>query len=406
VPDIVVVGAGLAGLFASALAASRGTSVTLVTLGRGGLGFSHGCIDAALAEPLRPPAGSPPHPVTLAGRAALQGAADHLLGMLSHADLHYTGSLEASVETLTSLGYRRTTQFAPESMVFPVGQPGRRVAIAGIQAFRDFVPALACRRLAAQGVEVVALEDLPWPGEPPRRDLYATDLARLLDDADIVADLCALWRPRLAGIDVLGLPAILGLAHHTQVLRQVETRLGLRVFEIPTLPPSVPGLRLEDALRRSALGAGVAVIEGARAIGRTEAKDGRPRASGIVAGTAGGPRFLPAGRTLLATGGILHGGLAADQAGTVQESVFGIPVAGSPQRADWVGAELTGEHLYPQFGVRANDSMQPVDDDGEVVASDLFVAGGLIAGPDRLRSRCRQGIDLATAFRAVEVMLA
>jgi glycerol-3-phosphate dehydrogenase subunit B len=406
VPDILVIGAGLAGLYASTLAAIRGARVTLVTLGRGGLSLSHGCLDAAYPDMLLPPSDAPPHPLTLAGRAALEGATDQLLGMLTQADLRYAGSLDSSVETLTALGYRRTTELAPESMIFPAGQASPRIAIAGIQAFRDFMPALVCRGLAAQGVEATALEDLPWPAAPPRRDLFATDLARHLDDARNVSGLCALWRPRLGGIEVLGVPAVLGLADHSDVRRQVETHLGLRVFEIPTLPPSVPGLRLEGALRQAALAAGVALIEGAPAIGRIEANGGRPRASGIVAETAGGPRFLPAGRTLLATGGILHGGLIAHSSGAVMESVFGIPVDARAQRSEWVGPELTGSHLYPRFGVRVNDRMQPVDANGEVVAADLFVAGGLIAGPDRVRSRCHQGIDLATAFRAVEGMLA
>ena len=45
------------------------------------------------------------------------------------------------------------------------------------------------------------------------------------------------------------LPAMLGLRDPTPVLADLEERLGRRVFEIPTLPPSVPGMRLFEILR-------------------------------------------------------------------------------------------------------------------------------------------------------------
>ena len=50
--------------------------------------------------------------------------------------------------------------------------------------------------------------------------------------------------------------------------------------------------------------------------------------------------------------------------------------------------------------------MQPLDAAGEVVSTRLYAAGGLLAGADRLGELSAEGIALATAAKAVEVLAA
>jgi glycerol-3-phosphate dehydrogenase subunit B len=49
--------------------------------------------------------------------------------------------------------------------------------------------------------------------------------------------------------------------------------------------------------------------------------------------------------------------------------------------------------------------MQPLNVDGKPIFDNLFAAGGLLAGADRGMEGSRQGIDLATAYRAIEAAL-
>jgi glycerol-3-phosphate dehydrogenase subunit B len=46
--------------------------------------------------------------------------------------------------------------------------------------------------------------------------------------------------------------------------------------------------------------------------------------------------------------------------------------------------------------------MQPVDQQGRAYFENLFACGGLLGGADRRRERSRQGIDLVTAYAALE----
>ena len=69
--------------------------------------------------------------------------------------------------------------------------------------------------------------------------------------------------------------------------------------------------------------------------------------------------------------------------------------------ADWFEPAYWRSQPYARFGVVVNDAMQPVDAAGEPLYPNLWAAGGLLAGADRIGEGCREGVDLATAWCAV-----
>lgn len=406
--DLVIVGAGLTGLFAASLAARRGARVTVICRGRGGLEISHGCIDLLGSTPLRQGLRrlGRSHPYSVVGRETIEAALDALKEMARANELEYLGGPDGVMRLPTALGTLHPTALAPRSMAAGDASSSDPYTIAGFQAFRDFHAHAVSTQLQASGVNVRPDIELALLDAPQHRDAYATDLARLFDDPRRRADLARAWKPRMKGVTRLGLPAVLGFDHPQQALFDLEERLGVRLFEIPTLPPSVPGLRLERLLRRSALAAGGSLVEGARAVGRVESRAGGQRVSGVVASTAGGPRLYAARAVLLATGGFLHGGLVARQDGLIQESVFDLPVAADCRRDSWVAESMFDPQPYALVGLRVDAQMRPLDVRGEPAYENLFAAGGLLSGADRSREGSRQGIDLATAYRAVEMALA
>src|SRR6185437_2989435 len=70
----------------------------------------------------------------------------------------------------------------------------------------------------------------------------------------------------------IGLPAALGVDRHAEVAAAVADGLGADVFEVPTAPPSVPGIRLYRALLAELRKARVRVIVGSTAV--AGARDG------------------------------------------------------------------------------------------------------------------------------------
>lgn len=404
--EVIVVGAGLAGLVAGALGARRGARTLVIARGVGGTHLGAGTIDVWGYDPAGQPAddpraelkrqAGPEHPYTLAGESALEGGLAELQALCAAAGYPLEGDPGRNQWLPTALGAVRPTCLAPQT--FAAGElrvPGE-IVLGSLAGFRDFYAAYAAANLSAAGhaARTLALE-LPYG--PTRRDAFATDLARLFDRESYRASAAQLWRPALAGADRLGLPAILGLAD-SSAWRDLAERLGVALFEIPVLPPSVPGMRLFGLLQNAIEAAGGRVIVGPSVAGWTE----EGRALGVVAATAGGPRRYAAEHVVLATGGFRHGGLHAPAQGQVVETVFNLPVATGP---DWFAPLYWGAHPYTRFGVRVNAAMQPLDERGAVVYENVYAIGGLLAGADRRGEGSREGIDLATAYKAVEQVL-
>ena len=405
--DLLIVGQGFAGLFAAVLAAQRGARTTLIAAGRGGLSLSHGCIDVRRggASPNDLRALPADHPYRIADPAGLQDALAAFHVISAKAGLVYRGALGDDLRLTTALGGIHTTCLAPDSLARGRLEDTLPTTIGEIEGYRDFSAELAVRNLARAGIGVVRSVSLPLIGEAPRRDLYAHDLALRFDDPDWRTELARAWKPRLGGVRRLGVPAVLGLRHHPDVIASLEERLDLRLFEIPTLPPNVPGLRLERVLRQSAHAAGVRLIEGARAVGLIDGRRGGRRVSGVVAHSAGGPRSYPSPAVLLATGGVLHGGLIARQNGRVQESVFDLPITDPGARGRLTSESVFGSQPFARLGLRVDRRMRPMSESGGPFFENLYAAGGVLAGSDRTIEGTRQGIDILTALRAVECAL-
>ena len=77
-----------------------------------------------------------------------------------------------------------------------------------------------------------------------RADENSLGLARRFDDPSWRAAFAARLALKLQADERVGLPAMLGSRDPHGAWSDLEHRLGRSVFEIPTLPPSVPGMRL------------------------------------------------------------------------------------------------------------------------------------------------------------------
>jgi glycerol-3-phosphate dehydrogenase subunit B len=401
--DVVVVGAGLAGLFAGTLAARRGLGTLVVARGLGGTHLGSGTIGvwgyAADGKPAEDPLteaerqAGPEHPLRLAGFAALEAAVAVLQSMAGAAGYPLEGGLHHNHWLPTALGAVRPACLAPQSFAAGEVRDPAEITLGEIPGFRDFYAGYAAANLTNAGHPARAVT-LELPYGPARRDAFATDLARLMDRETYRASAAQLWRPALKGAARLGLPAILGLNSGAAAWRDLSEKLGLPSFEVPLLPPSVPGMRLFNVLQAALEAAGGRLIVGPGVSGWVE----QGRVLGIAAETAGGPRRYAAAQLILATGGFRHGGLRALAPGRAHEAVLDLPVALAP---DWYAPMYWGQHPYARFGVQVNPAMQPVDAAGSVLYDNVRAVGGLLAGADRRAEGSREGIDLATGHKAV-----
>ena len=412
--DVAVIGAGMAGMATALFAAERGLSC--IQVGNGGaLLFASGLLDllgvhpvaegrlwqspyAALTELARE---EPLHPLARVDAASIRSAFEAFVTALGAAGLAYAPLGERNRIVLTSVGTVKTTFGVPISMIAGVTALDARppCLLLDFRGLREF----SARQIAA------TLGDR-WPGLRHRRiefpgyeavpELYAAHLARALETGETRARMIALVKPLLGDARAIGFPAVLGLARSREVHAAFEAELGVPVFEIPTMPTSVPGLRLLTALEAAVSARGVRRRQ--QATVRALTFDGDETAGLDLEGAPGGER-VHARAVVLATGRFTGRGLTADRGG-VRESILGLPVHQPASREAWHQRDFLGPsgHAINRAGLSIDAAWRPLDADGKPVWPRLYAVGSILAHQDWMRSKCGSGLAIATAWAAME----
>ena len=213
----------------------------------------------------------------------------------------------------------------------------------------------------------------------------------------------ALVKPLLGDARAVGFPAVLGLGRSREVHAAFEAELGVPVFEIPTMPTSVPGLRLLGALETAVSARGVRRRQQAtvRALSFVGDETANLELEGTAAGE-GGER-VRARAVVFATGRFSGRGLTADRDG-VRESILGLPVQQPASREAWHQREFLDPsgHAINRAGLSVDDAWRPLDAGGKPAWPRLYAIGSILAHQDWMRSKCGAGLAIATAWAATE----
>jgi glycerol-3-phosphate dehydrogenase subunit B len=417
-PDVLVIGVGLAGLTAGLRLAQAGKRVLLVATGLGGTHLGGGTIDVLGYGPQRVDhplqalpgflAAHPQHPYARAGLPALQAAADWFLRTTADLGYPFAGSLADNFLLPTAIGAAKPAALAPNSLAAGDLRGGGKFLIVGFRNLKDFYPALLADNLAQAnipGQPALAARSLVLdpPGHAAEADMAPLDFARAFDQQDFRAALAAMLRPQIHPGERVGLPALVGLAQSVEAWHDLQNQLGVPVFEIPTLPPSIPGIRLYERLTSALDAAGGRIQLGFPV---TEARVANGHCVELVTEGASRPYHWRGEQIVLATGGIASGGIVAESDGAVRESVFNLPLAGLPAAGQ--PRFLPGyfdSHPFSQIGLEVDAGLRPVDAAGRVLIDNLRVAGAMLAHAEPWREKSGDGISLATGYRAAEVLL-
>lgn len=412
--DSVIIGAGFAGLTAALKLAKNGQQVLLIAKGYGGTHLRTGAIDVLgyadgrrVARPLDElpafAAARPSHPWALLHHTARESLAFFSQAMRD-AGYPLAGDGEENFLLPTAIGVPRPTFLAPPTMAAGDLRAGGELLIVGFAYFKDFYPALIAENLnqarldAPVKARAVTLE-APRLGD--EADVAPMALARAFEQADFRAQLAEVLRPHLRSGERVGLPAALGVENALAVLDDLQKRLNAPVFEVPTLPPSIPGLRLYHALESQLRASGARIQIGHPVIGvQTEGR----HVQAVVTQAASRPQVWRAGNFVLATGGVASGGIVVESDGSAREPLFNLPLANLPAPdAPRFSPGYFEEHPFNKVGVAVNANMQPLGADGPAFEN-LYVAGALLSGAEPWREKSGEGLSLASGYRAAQVI--
>lgn len=406
--DAVVIGAGTAGLVAGTRLAQSGARVCVLAKGIGSTHLAPATIDVLGYTPdrVKKPAkaleqliaAQPHHPYAMVGSETVAEAIGWFAQTVADGPLPgytYTGGLERNLLLPSALGALRPSALVPETMAAGDSSQLRRVCVVGTPLLRDFHPSLCAANLTAAGIEARAVN---LELKVDRADANALGIARLFDDSRWRGQFAAELSLALRAEEHVGLPAMLGLRDPHGVLSDLQSRLGRRVFEIPTLPPSVPGMRMYEILRHALRAAGGRLVLGPEVMAYRRDGD---RVASVSTRAAGRDVSYAAPWFVLASGGFASGAIELDSHWLTHERVLGLPLRGLPGKGEprFVGDYL-GEQPMARVGVAVDGELR-----AEGVAN-VVVAGAALPGAVPWREHSGEGIALSSGYRAAQVVTA
>lgn len=410
--DVLVIGAGLAGLTAAWQASQQGKKVTLLAKGWGAIYWHAGCVDVLGYWPLESDTAvanpghtipqlataQPQHPYAHLGVARLQAALTGLQALCAEAGYPLAGALDRNWQLPSAVGTFRPTCLAPETMTAGDLSHDAPMLLVGFKQLPDFFPQVAADNLSHQGIPARAVT-LDLPALARRNFTTAVILARMMEQPDFRAELVKAAKPHLKQAQRVGFPAVLGLHQATAVHQDLQAQFGLPVFEIPGLPPSVPGMRLHHILKTAIERNGGRVFDGMEVLA-ADAEDGRVTA--VYTESAARRLAHRCEQAVLATGGILGGGITANPQGKLREVVFDLPVHAPPDRLGWFRPDFLDNQGHPVYrsGIAVTANFQPADDGGRPIYRNLYAAGTTLAHAEVIRERSFDGVALGTGYTA------
>jgi glycerol-3-phosphate dehydrogenase subunit B len=297
------------------------------------------------------------------------------------------------------MGTLKPTAFAQRAQLgADVAALPERVAVVQFQALPSYDA-----RLVAAGVEeaaasmgrkvaaVAVTSTFFRTVEDPHRPIY--ELAGMLDAEGAVEALAEEVKRLLPeGVQAVIFPPVLGRARLDAGAR-LSAAVGVPCSELLSVAPSVPGVRLQEALDRALKKAGVEVVDAA-----VECRDL------VTMRFALGERMVTARTAVLASGKFIGGGI--ERSTRFRETVFGLPVfvgahlVGDEYVGDLLDERVASDQAAFRAGVRIDDSLRPLVADGSLASPALFAAGSVIRGYDPASDKTGLGVAIFTGYLA------
>ena len=415
--DVCIIGTGMTGMAAALFAANRGLSIVQAG-GASELLFASGLLDLLGVHPIEkrktwrdPWTGIkalirdiPQHPYARIEKEHIQTAFDEFLVFLGHAGLDYKRLKRHNQEVVTSMGTSKLTYCLPltmwkGAMAFKKKIPCLIIDFRGLKGFsaRQISEALAHKW---PNVSFMRVE---FPGLESFNEVYAERIARALEVVQNRERLAESIGPHLERAKIVGLPAILGINGSAEVMADLERRIGVPLFEIPTMPPSVAGLRLKEVFERHL------PLKGVNLMSHRQVLRVRYERRGFFLLDIGDTEKKLSIRTrgvVLASGRFVGQGLHADRFG-IRETLFNLPVVQPASRVHWHSRDFLDPKGHPinRAGLEIDDYFRPLDKTGKCAFTTLFAAGSILAHQDWMRMKCGSGLAIASAYAAVNSLL-
>lgn len=409
--DTVIIGGGLSGLVCGLRLLGAGKKCAIVSAGQNAMHFFSGGFGLLSRMPDGSPVHSPleavgalpeGHPYRKIGADRISVYADCTKELFAGCGIGLNGSADKNSYIISATGAVKPVWLAADDMALlesPDEKIGDNVLIVGIDGFLDFNSSFIACALEKRGCRCriisVGTDEIRRLRKNPS-EMRASNIAKLMSVPGVLTALADKIREQTGDEDCIVLPAVFGLAGGDDPA-QVRTMLGRRTVFVGTLPPSVPGIRIQMLLKKAYDAAGGVFLKGDEVTG-AEVSDGRVCA---VATANLGDERLYADDFVLASGSFFGHGLMSGPDG-VYEPILGLDVAADEDRSLWYDRDFFRKQNFIGYGVRTDDSFR-VSIGGKTLAN-MYAAGSVLAGCNPLYEGCGAGVAIMTAMRVSDII--
>jgi glycerol-3-phosphate dehydrogenase subunit B len=410
--DVLIIGAGLAGI-SSAFFLSENNVDVLLAGNINSLRFSSGLLDLAGEYPLTEKSqlstenlknlcnDFPEHPYGKLSNDERKEGFEKFITFLNTTSFKYSLNDSKNYNIFTSIGTTKETHAIPQSM------------LAGVKALKDKEPSLilgfkGLREFSSKQIETVLKDEWPllrseeiyFPDTENVSEVHLAHIAQALDSNKILDRLVDMIRPLLKEEVSLGIPPILGIHKTDQILKRLEEKLNVAVYEIPIQPVSIPGYRLANIFQEYLVKSGNYKFIPDHIISVNKDSKGNFIAS---MGNEKIEKIIQAKTIILASGRFFGKGLNADRK-KIYESIFNLPLYQPESREDWHDTEFFSKngHEINRAGIMTDSSFHPIDESKKIIDDNLYAVGSILAFNDWFRLKTGAGVSILSAYKAVK----
>lgn len=420
--DAIVIGAGMAGLTAARKIAETGKKVAVLSRGLGTTNMSTGVIDLLgyfqnelvtnPEEHISQLVGmSPNHPYAKIGngnaKKTLEILKNSIQEFLEITNMTYAGKTSQNVVLSNYFGTFRPSCIVPISMLHGnlLEFKDSKLMTVGVPSYSEFNAKFFSRSLQyvvnsffkQTIIKEIVSKDIMIPSLGKDKEITSIEIAEALDTEEAFSKFLEQLKELITGADVdaVVIPAILGYKNWVKNHKILVKELGLPVFECLSLPPSVPGQRLQQILENAATDIGVEIHRGLQVLSahieNNECKT-LETVSDIYRQT------FKADVYVLASGSFIAEGLYFD-GNKFYEPIFNLPVH-RDNKTNFSEKRLeSGDHRIAFAGIQVNQAMKPITQNGDVITN-LFAAGSILANYDYISEKSGLGVALTTGYLA------
>lgn len=416
--DVVIIGGGLAGLICGIQLQQQGKRCVIVNNGQAAMDFSSGSF-GLLAEtngtkiatfcPEQITGLNQNHPYQILGfEQCVQKIQQFEQEFTS--SLNLVGSYQCNHWRITPLGGLRPAWLSPTQtpiLNWSENFPYRSLVILGIEGYHDFQPEILAQNLKQQPtfaecvihsayLNIPELDLLRQTG----REFRSVHISQRLEQDTNFAALVREIKLLAQDAEAVFLPACFGLDNNTFFTR-LQDACHKPLFEMPTLPPSLLGMRQRKTLQRHFESLGGVVINGDKAQKAEFDKNGKILRIFTRLHSENG---LSATHFVLASGGFFSGGLNASFE-QICDPIFDADIQGiddfnAHNRLTWTNSRFSAKQPYQSAGVIINAQCQ-VRKKGQYL-SNLYAAGSIIGGYDGIAEGSGSGVAIISALTVAE----